>query len=143
MAYFLLTETDSPYQLKNDFPNGNIILRDYQKSFKKETRWRDTKQFLRQEGLGEVYPSYSNSEKDRYVCQPSRERGIHDGYDRRKQAVKTADVFGIEKVWGAIYEKNRQHGDFSSKESTPNLTYSGIFYAVRHEEVCSTMVGRA
>ncbi len=63
MAYFLLTETNSPYQLKNDFPNGNIILRDYQKSFKKETRWRDTKQFLRQEGLGEVYLSYSNSER--------------------------------------------------------------------------------
>ncbi len=59
--------------------------------------------------------------------------------------MKTADVFGIEKVWGAIYEKNRQHGDFSSKKGKYplNLTYSGIFYAVRHEEVCSTMVGRA
>ena len=67
-------------------------------------------------GLELVYPSYSNSEKDREVCRPSRENGIHDGYDRRKQAVKMADVFGIEKVWASAYESNRQHGDFSSKE---------------------------
>ena len=41
---------------------------------------------------------------------PSRQNGIHDGFDRRKQAVKMADVFGIEKVWAAIYEGSRQHG---------------------------------
>ena len=117
MAYFLLTETDLPHQLKADYPNGNLILReDYQKSFKKRVRWNDTKAFLKTEQLGEVYPSYNNSEKDRYVCRPSRENGIHDGYDRRKQAVKLTDVFGIEKVWAAIYEANRQHGDFSSKK---------------------------
>ena len=67
-------------------------------------------------GLGEVYPSYSNSEKDREVCRPSRVNGIHDGFNRKKQAVKMADVFGIEKVWAAAYENNRQHGDFDSKE---------------------------
>ena len=55
-----------------------------------------------------------------YVCRPSRRDGIHDGYDRRKQAVKLADVFGIEKVWASIYEANRQHGDFKSKASKPN-----------------------
>ena len=144
MVFFLLTETDLPYQLKEDYPNGNIILReDYQKSFKAETRWRDTKKFLRKEGLGEVYPSYNNSEKDRYVCRPSREHDIHDGYDRRKQAVEMADVYGIEKVWAAIYEGNRQHGDFSSKESKPNQRFNRIFYALRDEEVCSTLVGRA
>ena len=70
--------------------------------------------------LEEVYPSYNNSEKGRYVCRPSRENGVHDGYDRRKQAVKLVDVFGIEKVWAAIYESNRQHGDFSSKKSNLN-----------------------
>ena len=122
MAFFLLTETDLPSQLKEDYPNGNIIYReDYQKSFKKETRWKDTQKFLREEDIGAVYPSYSNSEKDRYVCRPSRRDGIHDGYDRRKQAVKLADVFGIEKVWAAIYEANRQHGDFKSKASKPNF----------------------
>ena len=65
MVFFLLTETDLPYQLKEDHPNGSIILReDYQKGFKAETRWTDTKKFIRKEGLGEAYPSYNNSEKD-------------------------------------------------------------------------------
>ena len=118
MAYFILTETDLLHQLKDDFPNGNLILReDYQRSFKKKVRWNDTKSFLKSEGLGAVYPSYSNSEKDRFVCRPSREHGIHDGYDRKMQAVKMADVFGIEKVWHGIYEGARQHGDFASKKS--------------------------
>ena len=72
MAFFLITETDLPSQWKNDYPNGNAIVReDYQKSFTKEVRWKDTKSFLKHEGLGEVYPSYSNSDKDRYVCRPS------------------------------------------------------------------------
>ena len=104
-------------------------MTDYQKSFKKETRWRDTKRFLRKEDLGEVYPSYSNSEKDRFVCRPSRVNGIHDGYDRRKQAVKMADIFGIEKVWRGIYEANRQHGDFSSKKSKPNVMKIAVEYS--------------
>ena len=82
---FLLTETDLSFQLKEDFPNGNLILRDdYQKSFKKLVRWNDTKSFLRSESLGEVYPSYTNGEKDRYVCRPSRENGVHNGYGKRK-----------------------------------------------------------
>ena len=43
-------KTDLPYQLKEDYPNGDIILmEDYQKNFKAETRWRDTKKFLRKE----------------------------------------------------------------------------------------------
>ena len=50
------------------------------------------------EELGEVYDSYDNSEKDRYVCRPSQDSGIHDGFDRTKQAVKMADVFGVEKL---------------------------------------------
>ena len=87
MAFFLHKETDLSFQLKEDFPNGNLILReDYQKSFKKIVRWNDTKSFLRSEGLGEVYPSYTNGEKDRYVCRPSRENGVHNGYDKRKHA---------------------------------------------------------
>ena len=74
--------------------------------------------FEMRDALGKAYPSYSNSEKDRYVCRPSRIDGIHDGYDCKKQAVKLADVFGIEKVWASIYESNRQHGDCMSKRST-------------------------
>ena len=75
------------------------------------------KSFLKaNEGIGEVYPNYNNEERDRYVCRPSRQHGAHDDFDRRKQAVKMADVFGIEKVWTAIYEANRQHGDFASKK---------------------------
>ena len=107
------------HPLKEDFPNGNLILReDYQKSFKKRVRWNDTKSLMiGWEDYCEVYPSYSNGEKDRYVCRPSRENGVHGGFDKRKQAVKLADVYGIEKVWGAIYEVARQHGDFSSKKS--------------------------
>ena len=64
MAFFLLTETNLPHDLKEDYPNGNLILReDYQKSFKKEGRWRDIKSFLKTESIGEVYRSYSNGEK--------------------------------------------------------------------------------
>ena len=64
MAFFLLTETNLPHDLKEDYPNGNLILReDYQKSFKKEVRWRDIKSFLKTESIGEVYRSYSNGEK--------------------------------------------------------------------------------
>ena len=112
------TETNILHELKEDYSNGNMILReDYRKSCKKEVRWKDTKSFLRTESIGEVYLSYSNAEKYRYACRPSRQNGVHDGSDRRKQAVKMADVFGIEKVWAAIYEGSRQHGDFGSKKS--------------------------
>ena len=45
----------------------------------------------------------------------------HDGYNREKQAVKMADVFGIEKVWGSIYESNRAHGDFRTRRSNFNM----------------------
>ena len=54
---------------------------------------------------------------DRLVCRASRERDVHDGYDRKVQCVKAADVWGIEKVWGALYEAARQQGDFASKKS--------------------------
>ncbi len=94
------------------------------------------------EGLGEVYPSYSNSEKDRFVCRPSRESGIHDGFDPKMQAVKFADVFGVEKVWGGIYESCRGHGDFASKRSTRIFTLVSHLY-IRNEKLCSTMVERA
>ena len=77
------------------------------------------------EGIGAPYPGYTNGEKDRAVCRPSREHGVHNGYDPRKQAVKMADVFGIEKVWGTIYESNRQHGDFATKRSNFNMSFGG------------------
>ena len=94
----LPTETNLLHELKEDYPNGNMIFReDYQKSFKKEVRWKDIKSFLRTDSIGEVYPSYSNGEKDRYVCCPSWQNGVHDGFDRRKQAVKMADVFEMKR----------------------------------------------
>ena len=48
--------------------------------------------------------------------------GIHDGFDKKKQAVKTANIWGIEKVWVAIYESARQHGDFVSRRSNRLLS---------------------
>ena len=54
-----------------------------------------------------------------------------------------ADVFGIEKVWGALYESCRQHGDFATKRSnsySPNLIIQNF---VRNEELRATVVGRA
>ena len=115
-----------PPELKEDYPNGNMILReDYQKAFKKEVRWMNIKSFLRTESIGQVYPTYSNGEKDRYVCHPSRQNGVHDGFDGRKQAVKMADVFGIEKVWADIYEGSLQHGVFGSKKVTGHRKFLG------------------
>ena len=79
------TEVNLPHELKEDYPNGNMILReDYQKAFKKEVRWTDIKSFLRAESIGEVYRSYNNGEKDRYVCLSSQQNGIHDVFDRLK-----------------------------------------------------------
>ena len=63
----------------------------------------------------------------REVCRPSRVNGIHDVCDPRNQAVKLADVFGIEKVWASIYEANREHGDFTSKASKQIFRYKRIF----------------
>ena len=67
-----------------------ILCEDYQKSSKKEVRSKDIKSFLRTESIGEVYPGYSNGEKNRYMCPPSRKKGVHDasGSDRHKQAVR-------------------------------------------------------
>ena len=81
-----------------------------------EVRWKDIKSFLRAESIGEVYRSYSNDVKHRYVCRPSRQKGVHHGFDRRKQAVRMVNLFCIEKVWASIYEANRQHGDFGFKK---------------------------
>ena len=36
---------------------------------------------------------------------------------------KSADVWGIEKVWGALYEAARQHGDFQTKKSDSKLQH--------------------
>ena len=90
------TETNLPHELKDNYPNDNLILREvYQK---KEVRWRDIKSVLRAKSVGKVYRSYNNGEKDRYVCRPSRQNEIHDVFDRPNQAVKMTDVSGIEKV---------------------------------------------
>ena len=49
MAFYLLTETNLVDELKEAFPNGNMILReDYQKSFKKRVRFQDLKTFLKE-----------------------------------------------------------------------------------------------
>ena len=72
---------------------------------------------LLREGLGEVYNSCNNSEKEREVCRPTRVDGIHDGFDKKKQAVKLADVYGIEKVWRGIHSSCTEHGDFATLRS--------------------------
>lgn len=77
---------------------------------------------LRQ-NLGSVYNSYTNGQKDKFVCRPSRIHGDHRGFDRKKQCVKMADVFGIEKVWSGIYEACRQHGDFTSERSNAKTSF--------------------
>ena len=60
-------ETNLLHELKEDYPNGNMVFReDYQKSFKKEVRWKDIKSFLRTVSIGEVYPSHNSGEKDRH-----------------------------------------------------------------------------
>ena len=84
--------TDLAEQIKQDFPNFNLILgEDYQISFKAKVRWKDTKKFLQVESLGEVYPSYTNAELERLVYRPSRVQDVHNGYDLKKHCVKTAE----------------------------------------------------
>ena len=99
-------------------------------------------QLLRMD-IGEVYPSYTNTEKERYVYQPSREQRIHDGFDRKKQAVKMADVWGIEKCWASIYESCRQHGDFSSFRSNRKTVSGKVGSILRAQESHKSMVGAA
>ena len=89
-----------------------------------------------------MYPSYTNAEKERDVCRPSRVDGIHDGFDRKLQAVKMADVWGIEKVWAAIYESCRRHGDFSYR-SNENSTAGNVGSILRAQESYQSMVGGA
>ena len=118
VAFWILTESGLEEDIAEDYPNGGIIYReDYQRSFKAKVRFADTKEWLRDGAIGEVYPSYSNGEKERLVCKPSREHGIHDGFSKKKQAVKMADIWGQEKVWSNIYESCRQHGDFKTLRS--------------------------
>ena len=71
------------------------------------------------------------------MCRPSRENGIHDGYDRRKQAVKLADVFDIEKVWAAIYEANHKKVILTKMKSCKKVSI------MRDEKFRSTLVERA
>ena len=73
--------------------------------------------------MGVVYDSYNNGEKERAVCRPSRVDGIHDGFDKRKQSVKMADIFGIEKVWRGIYGSCCEHGDFLSLRSNHDFKF--------------------
>ena len=86
------------------------------------------------EGIESVYDSYKNGEKEREFCRPSRVHQIHDGYNRKKQAVKMANIFGTEKVWGSAYENNRQHGDFRSKKGKHySRQWDRIFYSLLSE----------
>ena len=64
-----------------------------------------------------VYNSYDNGEKEREVCRPSRVDGVHTGFDKKKQAVKIADVYGIQKVWRGIHNSCTEHGDFQTLRS--------------------------
>ena len=96
------------------------------------------------EGLGDVYPSYTNGEKERYVCRASRVDGIHDGFDKKQQCVKMADVFGVEKIWSGEYEACRKHGDFTSLRSTlPARIIKVIAFILRNEKLPEAVVGEA
>ena len=46
------------------------------------------------------------------------------------------DVFGIEKVWAAIYEGSRQHRDFGSKKVTGHRTFLGDFIHEKWRTSC-------
>ena len=72
---------------------------------------------LIREELGTTYPSYTNGEKERLVCRPSRVDGVHDGFDPKIQSVKTADVWGAEKKWAGLYQSCAAHGDFKTRRS--------------------------
>ena len=64
-----------------------------------------------------VYNSYDNDEKEKNVCRPSGVDGVHTGFDKKKQAVKIADVYGIQKVWRGIHNSCTEHGDFQTLRS--------------------------
>ena len=51
------------------------------------------------------------------MCKPSRVDGVHEGFDRNIQAVKMADVWGIEKIWAGLYQACAAHGDFKTRRS--------------------------
>ena len=47
-AFWIITESGVADEWGEDFPNGNLIFReDYQKSFKKQSRYRDLQDFLK------------------------------------------------------------------------------------------------
>ena len=73
--------------------------------------------------MGVVYDSYNNRQKERSVCRPSRVDGTHDGFDKRKQSVKMADIFGIEKVWRGIQGSCCERGDFLSLRSIHDFKF--------------------
>ena len=70
--------------------------------------------------VGINLPSHTNGEKDRFVCRPSRIDDIHDGFDRKMQAVKMADVWGIEK-YGGVFTKAAQRMATSKHEGVALL----------------------
>ena len=92
------------------------------------------------ENIGSTYPSYTNGEKERYVCKPSRVDGFHEGFDRKIQAVKMADVWGIEKIWAGLYQSCAAHGDFKSRRS--NIPKYVLVFKLRMEELCEKMVAK-
>ena len=51
------------------------------------------------------------------MCRPSRTLDDHYGFDRMKQSVKTADVWGVEKLWAGLWQACASHGDFKTRRS--------------------------
>ena len=91
--------------------------------------------------MGVVYDSYNNSQKERSVCRPSRVDGTHDGFDKRKQSVKMADIFGIEKVWRGIQGSCCERGDFLSLRSIHDFKFP--YKILRIKESHPAMVERS
>ena len=80
------------------------------------------------------------------MCRPSRVRpsrvdGTHDGFDKRKQSVKMADIFGIEKVWRGIQGSCCEHGDSLSLRS--NHDFKFLYKILRIKESHPAVVERS
>ena len=89
-----------------------------------------------------AWKSYSFPKQSRRVADkpPFRTQGFHRGFDKRKQCVKMADVYGIEKIWSGIYEACRQHGDFALERSK---IFMHLLSRMRSQKLCATLVEAA
>ena len=83
------------------------------------------------EGLGEVYPSYTNAELERLVYRPSLMQDVHDGYDCKKQCVNSLlQTFGALIRFGRSFTRT-----IGSMETLHQRTVTSIAAAVEYSTV--------